>query len=34
MNPPWFCQDRCADQSFYHWGALTGFIGVIEAGHY
>lgn len=26
--------DRCTGQSFYHWGALTGFLSLIEAGHW
>jgi len=24
----------CSGMRFYHWGALTGFIGLLEAGHY
>ena len=26
--------DRCTGQSFYHWGALTGFLSLIEAGYW
>ena len=25
---------ECTGMHFYHWGALTGFIGLVEAGFY
>ena len=25
---------KCTGMPFYHWGALTGFIGLLEAGWY
>jgi hypothetical protein len=25
---------RCCGGNFYHWGALTGFVGLLEAGLY
>jgi len=31
---PWKNATECTGMHFYHWGALAGFIGLLEAGYY
>ena len=31
---PWRNATECTGMRFYHWGALAGFIGLLDAGFY